>query len=69
MCELHHHNEFGLFNLVEWLVACDDPFCKELLESFLVPWPLLNMSLVASNSYKENINVHQPGLTGLQMLS
>jgi hypothetical protein len=42
MCEIHHCNEFRFFDLIEWLVTCDNPFHQELFELFLVPWSLLN---------------------------
>jgi hypothetical protein len=40
MREVHQRNELGFFHLIKWLVACNNPLGKELLELFLVPWPL-----------------------------
>lgn len=63
MCEIHHRNEFRLFNLIEWLVACDNPFCQELLEFFLTPWSLLNTLSDTSTVNKRSIFTYtSPGL-------
>src|SRR6266702_172257 len=36
----HQLHKFRLLNLIEWLVTCDDPFCQQAFEFFLVPWAL-----------------------------
>ena len=43
MYKIHHRNEFGFLDLIEWLVACDNPLCQMLFELLLVPWSLLNV--------------------------
>jgi len=42
MYKIHHHDDFGFLDLIEWLVACDNPLCQKLFELLLVPWSLLN---------------------------
>jgi hypothetical protein len=49
MCESHQHNKLWLFNFIKRLVASNNPLRKVLLESFLIPRSLLNVSSDASN--------------------
>jgi len=63
MCEIHHRNEFWFFNLIEWLVACNDPFSQELLKCFLIPWSLLKSLSDASTVHERIIFMYtSPGL-------
>ena len=36
----HHFTEFWFFNLVEWLIAGDNPFRNKLFKFILIPGPL-----------------------------
>jgi len=68
MSESHHCNKFGFFDLIEWLVACDNPFCEESLKFFLVPWSLLNGTSDTSNQ-RGDFHLLWPTLADLQTLS
>ena len=37
---LHHWNKLRFFNLVEWLIACNDPLNEQLFKHCLIPWLL-----------------------------
>jgi len=41
--KIHHHDEFGFLDLIEWLVTCDNPLYQKLFKLLLVPWSLLNV--------------------------
>lgn len=63
MREIHHRNEFWFFDLIEWLVARDNPFRQELLEFFLTPRSLLNALSDASTVNERTIFTYtSPGL-------
>ena len=68
MSESHHRNKFGFFDLIKWLVACNNPFREELLKFFLVPWSLLNSTSDTSNQ-RGDFHLLWPALADLQTLS